>query len=304
MRVWAKAALLAVLATGSAAPAAAQEGSEGSREFVEQVFAAYSGYGEGVAWPLDDRRLDEVWTPEMATLLRRNNARGEGRPGYRELDPLCQCAVWANLRIERMAGGLRRDLRRVIQVTFTNDGERRDTFVRLQGDPIRGWRIADILKADGSSLGDALGGTGETDGAETFVRSVYASYSSDPEARPPMAGDSPLVWSDRMMSLIARNEQLAKGATPYIDADPICNCQDWENLSVTETSVGRAPDGAVLVTTRFMNGGEEQVSYLKLEGNSEWGWRINDVLNPGYPGLYESLEASNARMEAGGPAHD
>lgn len=304
MRVWAKTAMLAVLATGSAMPAVAQEGSEGSRAFVEQVFAAYSGYGEGVAWPLDDRRLDEVWTPQMAALLRRNRELGEGRPGYRELDPLCQCAAWGDLRIERMAGGLRNDGRRVIQVSFTNDGEHRDTFVRLEGDPIRGWRIADVLRADGASLGDALGGTGETDGAEAFVRSVYASYSRDPEARPPMAGDSPLVWSDRMMSLIARNEDLAKGEMPYIEADPICNCQDWDNLLVTETSVGRAPDGAVLVTTRFMNGGQEQVSLLKLEGNSSRGWRITDVLTPGYPGLYESLEASNARMEAGGAAHD
>ena len=139
-----------------------------------------------------------------------------------------------------------------------------------------------------------------TEGAEAFVRALYASYADGDDARP-WSGEG--VWSPRMHALIRRDAELATEDLPYLDADPICNCQDWERLSVRAVTLATAHDGAVVATVRFVNAGEDKTSVLKLE-RGRLGWRVDDVLNPGYPSLAENIAASNARIEAGGKALD
>ncbi|WP_333590958.1 DUF3828 domain-containing protein [Brevundimonas sp.] len=133
------------------------------------------------------------------------------------------------------------------------------------------------------------------EGAEAYVRALYASYSAGDAA--PWSGRR--VWSRRMGALVRRDAELANGDLPYLDADPICDCQDWENLSVR--SVALSPvraDGSVEATVRFVNAGEDQTALLKLVREAD-GWRVDDVMNPGHPSLAENLAASNARIETG-----
>jgi hypothetical protein len=133
------------------------------------------------------------------------------------------------------------------------------------------------------------------EGAETYVRALYAGYSS--AAAAPWSGAQ--IWSRRMDALVRRDQELADGDPPYLDADPICDCQDWENLAVR--SVALSPvraDGSVEATVRFVNAGQDQTVLLKLVRETD-GWRVDDVMNPGYPSLAENLAASNARIETG-----
>lgn len=144
-----------------------------------------------------------------------------------------------------------------------------------------------------------------SEGAREFVQAVYASYSNDPEATPPMAGDSHDIWSDRMSALIARDQELANGELPYLDADPICNCQDWENLTVQSVQISQPRDGRSgrLARVHFTNADSQETVVLRLSGNPNQGWKIDDVLNEGdHPSLAEALAASNRRIEAGGLA--
>lgn len=135
--------------------------------------------------------------------------------------------------------------------------------------------------------------------AEAFVRRLYASYSDDPQSRPQVDQGLDSVWSRRMAGLIRRDTELAAGDMPYLDADPICNCQDWENLSVRAVTLEPPPDGALVATVRFVNGGEETTTVLRLVREAA-GWRVDDVINPyGYPGLAEAIAESNRRLEAG-----
>ena len=136
------------------------------------------------------------------------------------------------------------------------------------------------------------------DGAEAFVRALYVSYSEAEDADP---WSGPRVWSRRMNALVQRDRELANGDLPYLDADPICDCQDWEKLSVR--SVALSPmraDGSVEATVRFINAAEDHTVLLKLVRETD-GWRVDDVMNPGYPSLAENLAASNAQIEAGKP---
>ena len=141
------------------------------------------------------------------------------------------------------------------------------------------------------------------EGAAAFVRSVYAAYS-DEDISPPDLCDR-AVWSRRMATLIRRDRELATEDLPYLDADPICDCQDWENLRVQSVVVSL--DTARMrwiATVRFVNSGETKTARLLLWGDPIRGWTIDDVLNPGYPSLADQLTESIQRVEAGGSAHE
>ncbi len=150
-----RAALLtaAILGLAATAPGAvAQEGSEGMEAFARSVFAIYAEDGP---WPLDERRLDMVWTPAMAAWIRQDRALATEEPPYLDADPLCQCQDADDLSVTSVRIETRRD-GRVVHVRFRNGGEAHVTRLVLGGSPITGWKISDVLQPDGSSLAEAL----------------------------------------------------------------------------------------------------------------------------------------------------
>lgn len=150
----------------------------------------------------------------------------------------------------------------------------------------------------------ALGQEG-SEGAEAFVREIFAGYANeDPDNLWPME-DANLdrVWSPRMADLIRRDRALAPdGDLPYLDADPLCDCQDWRDLAVRSVTVARTDQASGrVVTVRFVNMGQPETTVVRLSGHPG-SWRIDDVLTPGGPGLARALEASNERVARGRPA--
>lgn len=141
-----------------------------------------------------------------------------------------------------------------------------------------------------------------SEGAEAFVRSIYALYAED-GPWPTDEARLDLVFTPRLAALIRQDRALAADEPPYLDADPICQCQDAEDLRVTGTRVSRDGQGAIIVTARFTNAGETQSTALRLSGSPIRGWRIDDVLPVGRSQtLVETLEESNQRVERGGRA--
>lgn len=142
-----------------------------------------------------------------------------------------------------------------------------------------------------------------SEGAEAFMRAVFAAYVDDDEAAWPL-GDAQLdsVWSGRMAGLIRRDRALSDGDLPYLDADPLCQCQDWGEFRVVSVRIRNASGAGRLAEVTFTNLGERETTLLELSGNPNSGWRIDDVLNPGHPGLAAELMESNRRREAGLPA--
>ena len=98
-----------------------------------------------------------------------------------------------------------------------------------------------------------------SEGAEAFVRSVYASYRDD---APWPIDEARLdeVFTPRMAALIRRDRALAGDDLPYLDADPICGCQDFEDIRVLEARASRDSQRRVGVAVRFVNGGAETSS--------------------------------------------
>lgn len=142
-----------------------------------------------------------------------------------------------------------------------------------------------------------------SEGAEAFVRTVFEAYVAGDEGDWPL-GDGRLdqVWSSRMAGLIRRDRALARGDLPYLDADPLCQCQDWGDFRVEAVRLERAAGvrGRRAFVT-FTNLGERGTTVLWLSGDPNSGWRIDDVLTPGQS-LAEALTRSNRQREAGLPA--
>ena len=139
-------------------------------------------------------------------------------------------------------------------------------------------------------------------GAEAFVRNIYAGYLADEPDESRLNRVAPPMWSARMQALMDRDVALAGEHLPFLDADPICNCQDHGDITVREVRLAPAPGGAVDAAVRFVNFETEETTVLRLirEGG---GWRIDDIVNDeGEPTLAAALAESNRRIEAGGKA--
>jgi len=171
---------------------------------------------------------------------------------------------------------------------------------------MRLWVLAStvmILLLGGCRAASAQEGS---EGAQLFVRMVYGSYQDD---HPSPIDETRLdaVWSPRMAALIRRDRELANGELSYLDADPLCNCQDFENLTVQHVRIfqdRQRPDVVRMARVEFINAGQPVTVLLALSGSPIEGWRIDDVVNQeGLPNLAEALVASIASMEAGGNRH-
>lgn len=142
------------------------------------------------------------------------------------------------------------------------------------------------------------------EGAEGFVRLVYGTYSASGDG---IMGERVLdtYWRPDMAALIRRDRALADGDPPYLDADPICDCQDWENLTIRGVEISQFPSHGRVgrrADVWFTNGGRAQHVILHLRGTPT-SWRIQDVLREdGGPSLAEQLAESNGRIERGGRA--
>lgn len=140
------------------------------------------------------------------------------------------------------------------------------------------------------------------EGAAEFVRSVYASYGEE-GAWPTDEARLDQVFSPRLAALIRRDRELAVDDLPYLDADPICLCQDVADIAVLSAGAGWTRAHRVVVAVRFVNGGEERALTFLMAGNPNRGWRIDNITDrDGGPGLVEELEQSNRRVEQGGRA--
>lgn len=104
---------------------------------------------------------------------------------------------------------------------------------------------------------------------EKFVRSLFAQY--DDGAKPL---DAVAYFDDSTMALVQRDRDLAKGELPSLDYDPVCNCQDWENLKVTEVRIGR--DEGTTAGVAFQNGGKTFRQDFALRCTSN-GWKVHDI---------------------------
>ncbi len=125
--------------------------------------------------------------------------------------------------------------------------------------------------------------------ARGFVAGLYRAYARSPE--PDYLGSrARTIFSPRLLSLIRRDEQSAKGDVGVLDGDPICDCQDPDGIRLVGLDVGPAGPGRAIARVRVHFAGE-RAEAMTLDLVSIRGrWRIDDVHTPDTPSLVRLLE--------------
>lgn len=129
-----------------------------------------------------------------------------------------------------------------------------------------------------------------------FVERIYAGYRQedyDPLARPERIFAAPLV--------AAMNEdvRLSSDEVGYMDADPLCQCQDASELRPVIRQVRQESRLRAMAHILLDFGGSDRRDVrLKLVRTGA-GWRIADIVTADEPSLLRSIERFNRRRSRG-----
>jgi hypothetical protein len=125
-----------------------------------------------------------------------------------------------------------------------------------------------------------------------FVEHLYAGYREqdyNPLARPDRIFAPPLV------AAIAEDARLSHDEVGYMDADPLCQCQDPAGLRpVVEEVRATARDRATARILLDFGAADRRGLTLRLV-RTRAGWRIADVAAADEPSLLDALRRFNRR---------
>jgi hypothetical protein len=126
--------------------------------------------------------------------------------------------------------------------------------------------------------------------ANAFVRSLYAAYHGDgPDYLGRQAG---AVFAPSLLRLIRRDAaQTPAGDAPNLDGDPICDCQDFGGLKLTDVKVEGGQGGHATATARLRISADRRTVKLDLIA-VQGHWRVSDVHTAETPSLVSFLTQS------------
>lgn len=146
-------------------------------------------------------------------------------------------------------------------------------------------------------LAAALAAAGPANpGAETprrFVERVYAGYARDDYS--PFT-HAERVFAPALLAEFREDTRLSRGEVGFMDADPLCQCQDPGGLHPSILSLSRSGAAAATarVSIRFGDGADRRQVTLKLVRLAA-GWRIADIAAADEPSLLASIHAFNRK---------
>jgi len=113
-------------------------------------------------------------------------------------------------------------------------------------------------------------------------------------------------WFDaEMAALMTEDARLSNGEVGALDADPVCDCQDYGKLSANikieqvTTTTARAQAVITETDTSFTPDARQPrtLTYSLVLENGEW--RIHDIGTKSIPSLHDWLAGSNAEASSG-----
>ena len=137
--------------------------------------------------------------------------------------------------------------------------------------------------------------------ARAFVQKLYAHYPQ-PANGPffsPTDKDAASVFDSGMVALFREDVRLAKGEVGFVDADPICQCQDDGGLKPKIISVAMSgANAATAVIDLHFDGGKPNplTLHLVVVGGQ---WRIYDLSSPDMKSYRADFIKANKEHAAG-----
>lgn len=128
-------------------------------------------------------------------------------------------------------------------------------------------------------IGTANAAAPDLNSARAFLQKIYGHYPQ-PANGPffsPTEKDAPSVFDPGMVALFREDTRLAKGEVGFVDADPLCQCQDDGGLKPKLLSVALqgANAATAVVDLRFEGGKPNPLTLHLVVVNGQW--RIYDL---------------------------
>ena len=134
---------------------------------------------------------------------------------------------------------------------------------------------------------------------EEFLRDLYERFDRANLDKPDLDGDDAWALADStLLALINKEESLADGVGAY-DADPVCECQDWDKITVHKVELSNQRRNRVDATVFFELGEgwpEQLITYELVRIRGEW--RIHNLVSvhgsyqPYYTNMIDTLKAA------------
>lgn len=125
-----------------------------------------------------------------------------------------------------------------------------------------------------------------------FVERVYAGYA-DPDYNPL---DPPeRLFAPPLAAAIREDWRLSREEVGYMDADPLCQCQDAAGLRAAIGDVRPSGRRAAIVRVRLSFAGSDRRNLGLRLVRTAAGWRIADVATADEASLLEALRRFNRR---------
>ena len=160
------------------------------------------------------------------------------------------------------------------------------------------WIVAACL----ASVASPVAAAPDAAGARAFVEKLYSHYPSNPDgtAFDPTGKNASEVFDPGMIAAFREDSRLANGEVGFVDADPLCQCQDDSGLKPKVVSVTMTgPNAADAVVN--LQYPEETVALTLHLVPVNGAWRIYDLSTKDVKSYRADLLKAN--KEAAAPHH-
>lgn len=125
-----------------------------------------------------------------------------------------------------------------------------------------------------------------------FVERLYAGYR-DPDYNP--LARKRRIFAPPLVAAMNEDARLSHGEVGYMDADPLCQCQDPAGLRPLIREITRPTRSTATAHVLIDFGGSDRRDlHLRLV-RTAGGWRIADIVTADEPSLLEALGRFNRR---------
>ncbi len=125
-----------------------------------------------------------------------------------------------------------------------------------------------------------------------FVERLYAGYR-DPDHNP--LAHPRRIFAPALVAAIREDARLSRDEVGYMDADPLCQCQDSSELRPTISEVSRLTRSTATARILLSFGGSDLRDLRLRLVRTAAGWRIADIATADEPSLLEGLRRFNRR---------
>jgi len=131
------------------------------------------------------------------------------------------------------------------------------------------------------------------------VERLYQHYTNNAPGVVFDATGAEQVVSSRLMKEVAEDQKLtAEGDVGYLNYDPVCNCQDYDNLVLEQVDIVTHDAQHVDAVVRFrpFHDGPESVTQTLVLVDENGRWLIDDIVNE-TRSLYDGMKEYNRQRE-------